>query len=123
MLRGLLPMAAVVLIASSITIACAGRNAGGTAPTPAETPHTGNVSGVPPPHSAPPAPTRCDATKAQFAISQPASDRLLERARVAADAATARFLRPNQKVTLEFLASRLNLTLNERDVVTSVGCF
>ena len=61
-------------------------------------------------------------TKAQWAVGQPASDELLERARVAADAGSARFLRPNQPVTMEYLGSRLNLGLDARDVVYSVVC-
>jgi len=64
----------------------------------------------------------CDATKVQFAVASPASPDLLERARLAAHATTARFLRPNQAITLEFLASRLNLNLNERDIVLSGYC-
>ncbi|HJZ72651.1 MAG TPA: I78 family peptidase inhibitor [Vicinamibacterales bacterium] len=64
----------------------------------------------------------CDATQVQFAVGRPASSELLERARLAAHAATARFLRPNEAITLEFLASRLNLNLNERAVVLSGYC-
>jgi hypothetical protein len=47
---------------------------------------------------------------------------VLERARVSAGAESARFLRPNQPVTMEFLRSRLNLGLDARDIVRSVVC-
>src|SRR5215475_13004003 len=64
----------------------------------------------------------CTATNAQFAIGSAASPEVLERARVAAHAASARFLRPNQPITMEFLGSRLNLNLTEQDVVHSAYC-
>ncbi len=64
----------------------------------------------------------CDAAKAQFAIGERASAGLLERTRVAAVAETARFLRPNQPITLEYLITRLNLGLDAREVVRSVTC-
>ena len=64
----------------------------------------------------------CDAAKAQWAIGERASAELLERARVAAAAGSARFLRPNEPVTMEYLGSRLNLALDAKDVVRTVGC-
>jgi MoxR-like ATPase len=76
----------------------------------------------PSPPSPPPVSDSCDAAKAQFAIGQRASSDLLERARVAAQARSARFLRPNDRITLEFLGSRLNLILNDQDVVHSATC-
>jgi Peptidase inhibitor I78 family len=77
----------------------------------------------PPNPSAPPsASSSCDATKAQWAIGQRAGDPLLERARVAAGAESARFLRPDQPVTMEYLRSRLNLGVDARDIVRSVAC-
>jgi hypothetical protein len=47
---------------------------------------------------------------------------LLERARVDAGAASARFLRPNDPITTEYSGSRLNLGLDARDIVRSVVC-
>jgi hypothetical protein len=64
----------------------------------------------------------CDATKAKWATGERASDNLLERARVAAKAGSARFLRPNQPITLEYLVERLNLGLDTAGVVRSVTC-
>jgi uncharacterized protein YceK len=64
----------------------------------------------------------CDASKAQWAIGQRATDELLEEARAAAGARTARFLRPNQPITMEYFGWRLNLGLNEQDVVRSANC-
>ena len=95
-----------------------------TAPTTIEpsAPSTGDRDPRPPATPIAPPVETCDASKAQTAIGQRASAALLERARVAAEAKTARFLRPNEAVTLEYLGSRLNLGLNERDVVRSVTC-
>ena len=97
-----------VLVASGLTVACASRGDAPTAPTNDD--RNDSVSGS------------CDATKAQFAIGERASEELLNRARVAAGARTARFIRPNEPITLEFSTARLNLNLNDKDVVQSVTC-
>jgi hypothetical protein len=76
----------------------------------------------PDPPAVPPPSGTCDADKARWTAGEPASDDVLERARQAAGAGTARFLRPNEPVTTEYLDSRLNLWLDERDVVRSVNC-
>ena len=47
---------------------------------------------------------------------------LLDRARDAAQASVARFIRPNEAITMEFAPWRLNLGLDAQDVVTSVTC-
>lgn len=64
----------------------------------------------------------CDASAAEWAIGQVADDELLARARDDAGAETARFLRPNEAVTLEYVDSRLNLELDEYETVISVRC-
>jgi hypothetical protein len=97
-----------VLAVNVSVFACTGTNVRSTAPT------------VPSPPSSPS--SSCSAANAQFAIGNPASDDLLERARVAAQAASARFLRPNDRVTMEFLASRLNLNLSKQGIVYSAYC-
>ena len=81
-------------------------------------------SRVPPPGAQPqpPSAATCDATKAQWAVGERASSDLLERARVSAEASTARFIRPNQPITMEFLGWRLNLGLDAQDVVAQVSC-
>lgn len=93
----------MLAVAGSLTIACGGATERAIAPTP-------------------PVAATCDAIKVQWAIGEQASDALLERARLEAKAGTARFLRPDQPVTMEYLGSRLNLGLNEHDVVRSVTC-
>jgi hypothetical protein len=106
-MRALLLLLTTVVAAGGMTSACSARSDTGT--------------------SAPTQPTRpasrsCDAIKAQFAVGQAASNDLLERARLAAGAGSARFLHPNQPITMEYLGSRLNLYLNDRDVVNGVSC-
>jgi hypothetical protein len=70
----------------------------------------------------PPTASTCDPTKAQWAVGEPAGADLLERARVAAGARTARFLGANEVVTLEYLGSRLNLVLDAQSKVRSATC-
>ena len=76
----------------------------------------------PPPSTPPPMTGTCDAEKAQWAVGQPASRQLLERARVDSTASVARFIRPDEAITMEFSPGRLNLYLNARDVVRSAIC-
>jgi hypothetical protein len=62
------------------------------------------------------------AADAQWAVGQSASEELLEKARVAAKATAARFLRPNQPITLEYLGTRLNLGLDDNGIVRLASC-
>ena len=114
-----------VLAASCIVSACDDATPGLPTRLP-DSGQSGNTSSppasLPPTVPAPPASGSCDHTKAQWTIGQAASDELLERARVSAGADSARFLRPNQVVTLEFVGGRLNLNLDARDVVRSAVC-
>ena len=64
----------------------------------------------------------CDADAANGFIGQTASDDVVEQARVAAGAAVARTLAPGQVVTMEFRGDRLNLMVDEANVVTGVRC-
>lgn len=110
-----------------LALACAGM-ACACAPTTAQ----GVSEPAPPPvdemqRPAPPdprlAPATCDADAAKTdALGKKADDAVLERARQAAGAGTARFLRPGQGITKEFRADRLNLHLDADDVVVQVNC-
>lgn len=64
----------------------------------------------------------CDASRAQFAVGRPVSQALVEEARVAAGAGVARVLLPDQPITLEYSAARLNLEVDRRGVVIAVRC-
>ncbi|MGH8831146.1 MAG: I78 family peptidase inhibitor [Polaromonas sp.] len=65
---------------------------------------------------------RCNAAPAQFAVGRNANAVLENEARTRAGARTVRVLRPNQVVTMEFNAERLNLTIDDSGRVTRVNC-
>ncbi|MEB0047554.1 MULTISPECIES: I78 family peptidase inhibitor [unclassified Pseudomonas] len=66
--------------------------------------------------------SRCEAKAAEFAIGQKASSELLEQARARAGAQNARFLKPNDMVTLEYRSDRLNLNTDNNLVVMHINC-
>jgi len=66
--------------------------------------------------------SRCEANAAEFAIGKQASPELLEQARKRAGAQNARFLQPNDMVTLEYRSDRLNLNTDANRVVIRVNC-
>lgn len=75
-----------------------------------------------PPPAQPPTAQACDADAANGAIGETATTEVIERARIAAGAAVARTLAPGQVVTMEFRGDRLNLMVDEANVVTGVRC-
>jgi hypothetical protein len=117
----------LLALAAGLSAGCAGSSNDRRLPTsPSQelSADSGNASRPPqdPRPEPPPVTGTCVAERAQGAIGQPASPTLLERARVEATASVARYIRPNEAVTMEFLSGRLNLYLDERDVVHSVTC-
>lgn len=80
-------------------------------------------------HSAPAAHTEiatdasvCDATQAEWTVGKTLSEADVEQAKKDAGAHKARTLKPGQAVTMEFDATRLNLDLDEKGVVSGVRC-
>lgn len=75
---------------------------------------------------APPTPpavaTACDDSQAQWAIGKKVTEADVEQARKDSGAETARTLKPDQMVTMEFNAKRLNLDLDDAGTVTAVRC-
>jgi hypothetical protein len=65
---------------------------------------------------------RCNAAPAQFAVGRNADAALENEARTRAGAKTVRVLKPNQIVTMEFNAERLNLSVDDAGRVTRVAC-
>ncbi len=65
---------------------------------------------------------RCNAAPAQFAVGRVADAALELDAKTRAGARLVRVLRPNQVVTMDFSAERLNLTLDASGRVTRVNC-
>lgn len=74
------------------------------------------------PALAPPSAGRSNAAPAQFAVGRNADAALENEARIRAGAKTARALKPNQMVTMEFNAERLNLSVDDSGKVTRVSC-
>jgi hypothetical protein len=117
-----------VLVVGLWSMGCAGgtdRRGAPTSPSPdqnAASPEGATRPPQPPRPEPPPATGTCVADNVRGAIGQRATPALLERARVAATASIARFIRPNEAITMEYNGSRLNLYLNERDVVRGVIC-
>ena len=127
MLVRLVPYA-TILIAGSWVTGCSALDRM-TTPSSVEGPRQGGSSDPsqrPPSSPAPPVASpdaaKCDASKADSVVGSRATDELLERARVAAGASVARFLKPKQPITMEYLESRLNLGLDDKSVVMSVRC-
>ena len=124
--RSVLLMSVIVVGVSSI--GCAGGSGARWSPTsPSMDGNASSSEGAsrptqPPNPVPPPATGTCVADQAQWAIGRPASAPLLERARVDATASIARFIRPNDAITMEFSPGRLNLYLDEHEVVRSVVC-
>jgi hypothetical protein len=119
---------ACLLAAGWLTYGCGSKTDTITTPTPVGSSGAVGSSEQPPNLPTPSPPTSpagsgsCDASKAQWTVGQRASDQLLERARVAAGATTARFIGPNQPITMEYFGWRLNLWLNHQGLVRSVNC-
>ena len=111
---------AIILSASWAAGACSGNTDNFTSPSSVAPPVSRGPA--PPSQALPPTSGTCDAGKAEFAVGQSASDELVERARTAAGATSARVVRPNQPITTDYFGLRLNLSLNEQDVVRSVSC-
>jgi hypothetical protein len=90
--------------------------------TPADStpPPTAEATPVPKPTTPPQA--ACDPQAAREVVGQLASADVVEKARVLAGAQIARTLKPGQMVTMEYHASRLNVDVNEGNVITGLRC-
>lgn len=134
---------AVVLVGSCALGACSSTSSQPTAPPPpvVDSGNSQNPAGtpsperrpapVPPPPERQPAPvppppepdrSSCDERKAAWAIGEAATADLLQRARDAAGAKSARFLQLGQPITLEFQADRLNLSHDTQNIIRKVTC-
>jgi hypothetical protein len=125
MFRPTLPLAAALLVllsacattdestasADATTAADAQTAATGTGTTDTTTTTTTNT-----------APSGCNADAARSVVGQMASAEVVDQARLAAGAETARTLKPGQAVTMEFNGNRLNLDVDAGNTVTNVRC-
>jgi len=64
----------------------------------------------------------CNAGPAQAAIGKKATGAVLEQARVRAGARIARVLHPNQAITLELNAERLNVRVDGSGTIVAIDC-
>ena len=64
----------------------------------------------------------CDATGLQSQIGQKATPAVLEDLRGRSGATIGRILRPGQLVTMEYNDTRLNLIVDDKDVMTAIRC-
>lgn len=78
--------------------------------TPPPTPEDDSMSGP------------CNAEAASAAIGQVATPDVIEQARKDAGARMARTLAPDQMVTMEYLEGRLNIKVDDNNVVTGLTC-
>lgn len=70
----------------------------------------------------PPQRDPCTADAAGAYVGQVASDDVVEKARRAAQADVARVLHPGDVVTMEYRTGRLNLEVDERNVIVRLRC-
>lgn len=64
----------------------------------------------------------CDPTAVQALIGEQATDDVIEQARIDAGADIVRTLRPDQVVTMEYRAGRLNIDVDDAGVITGLRC-
>lgn len=125
--RRLLPalcLAAALPLAMS---ACAGPRAAAEMPSSAEQSAAAGQTPVEPAAPARPAPPpprpSCNAEAAKAgAIGKTADAATVERARAAAGGHTVRVLKPGQAITKEYLDGRVNVRVDENNVVVEIGC-
>ena len=67
-------------------------------------------------------PDPCNALAPASLIGEQASEEIVERARTQAGASIVRTLRPDQAVTMEYRAGRLNIDVDENGVITGFRC-
>jgi len=70
----------------------------------------------------PPQVMRCQAEPGQRFVGQPATAAVVEQARLATGATMVRVLKPGMMATMDFRDDRLDLHLDDHDVIVSVAC-
>lgn len=65
---------------------------------------------------------RCDADPAQTLVGQEINSRTEKKARSLSGSKLVRTLRPNQVITMEYNPERINLRLDDNDIIKTVGC-
>jgi hypothetical protein len=70
----------------------------------------------------PPRLAQCQADPGQRFVGQAASEDIVEQAKTATGANSVRVLKPGMAATMDFRDDRLNLHLDEHDVIVKVSC-
>jgi hypothetical protein len=70
----------------------------------------------------PPRLAQCQADPGQQYVGQAASDDVVSQLQAATGAKTVRVLKPGMAATMDFRDDRLNLQLDEHDVIVKVSC-
>ncbi|MCD9085255.1 I78 family peptidase inhibitor [Stenotrophomonas sp. SY1] len=70
----------------------------------------------------PPPPASCDASQVQGLVGQTYSDAVQTQAKEDSGASDVRVLKPNQPVTMEFIGERLNIEIDDKNVISGVRC-
>jgi hypothetical protein len=70
----------------------------------------------------PPRLAQCQADPGQGFVGQVATDEVVAQAKAATGAASVRVLRPGMAATMDFRDDRLNLALDEHDVIVKASC-
>lgn len=64
----------------------------------------------------------CDPSGVQALVGEQATDEVIEQARIDAGAQIVRTLRPDQVVTMEYRAGRLNIDVDDTGTITGLRC-
>ena len=74
------------------------------------------------PAEATPPPGACDASQVQGLVGQAYSEEAAQQAKQDANATQVRMLKPNQPITAEYLGERLNIEVDDKNLVSGVRC-
>ena len=72
--------------------------------------------------SQPAASSKCDASKAQWAVGQAASQDVVDKIVRDSGSSTSRVLKPGQPMTMDYREDRVNIHTDDKNVVTEVKC-
>ena len=74
------------------------------------------------PEAATPPAGSCDASQVQGLVGQAYSEDIAQQAKQDANATQVRMLKPNQPITAEDLGERLNIEVDDKNLVSGVRC-
>jgi hypothetical protein len=75
-----------------------------------------------PPQPSPPYTGQCDASKGKWASGKSATAEVVEQIRIQTNSQVARVIRPGQPVTMDYNVARVNINVNEHNVINVVTC-